>query len=282
MASIPFYARRFVAGTQRSEALDVVARTNQEGIHVFLDVLGEDIGPTENILAFTHEYLNLLNDITYNDYKASVSLKPTMFGLNSGVSTCLTHLTPLFSKADALNIRVALDMESSAHTEPTLQLYEAAASQFKCVEAVLQAYLFRTSQDIERVLKANGKIRLCKGAYKEPAHLAHQTQKDIRQAYIDYLKRLLTQGQRVCIATHDDSLLKFAQEFILHHNIPTSRYEFQMLYGLRYSTAKALQKQKHDVTLYIPYGIRWKAYFLRRLSERKENIFFIVKNFFKS
>ncbi len=282
MGSIPFYAKRFVAGTTFHEALPIVKKLNQKNICVTLDVLGENVKKKSQCEVFTNEYLELISKISEEKLNAYVSIKLTMLGLDIDEDFCTLNLKKILGKADALSCRVAFDMEGSNYTEKTLAYYEKMSSIFRSAEIVLQAYLFRTEKDIERVLNSNGRLRLCKGAYKEPETLAFQKMSEIRENYKKLVSRLLLNGKRVCIASHDDEIINFCKDFINKNHISKDRYEFQMLYGMREKTWLAISGSGYNMTVYVPYGIDWKAYFSRRIVERKENLFFVLKNFFKS
>jgi proline dehydrogenase len=281
MSSVPFYARRFVSGTEMSEALEVTARLNSDKISATVDLLGENITEKSQATAFTEEYVLMLQKLQEKKLDAHVSVKLTMLGLDIDEEFCYQNLSKILKCADETNNRVAFDMEGTAYTERTLSMYERAAKEFRSAEIVLQAYLHRTTTDIERVLKANGRLRLCKGAYKESEKDALQKMPDIVANFKKLVTTLLERGQRVCIASHDDEIIDFCIALIAEKKIPRERYEFQMLYGMREKTWNKICAQGHQMTIYVPYGKHWQAYFSRRLAERKENIFFVVKNFFK-
>ncbi len=282
MSSIPFYAKRFVAGATLTDTLPVIKQLNEKNITVTIDALGENIREKSQAMKATTEYINILNEIVTSKIDAYISIKLTMIGLDIDEHFCYENLTKILTLADEHNIRVALDMEGSFYTERTIKIYETAAKEFKSPEIVIQAYLYRTKTDLDRIIKANGRVRLCKGAYSEPAEKAYQKTAQIIENYKSCIEKLLLQGTRVCIATHDDKIINFCKNFIKENKIPKDRYEFQMLYGLRSKTWTRLAEEGHNITVYLPYGEKWQAYYKRRLSERKENIFFILKNFFKS
>jgi proline dehydrogenase len=281
MSGIPFYAKRWVSGTTLNEALSQVVTLNSKNIAVTLDLLGENITSLEQAKSFTDEYVEMLNRIAAQNLKSHVSLKLTMLGLDINEDVCFENLKTILSKADALGNRVALDMEGTPYTERTLRIYEAAAQEFKSPEIVLQAYLHRTEKDLERVLRANGRLRLCKGAYKEKPEHALQKMPAIIENYKKLAERLLKEATRVCLATHDDELINFCKGIIKSGNIPADRYEFQMLYGMRAKTWESIAHEGHNMTIYLPYGEHWQAYYSRRLAERKENVFFVLKNLFR-
>jgi proline dehydrogenase len=281
MSGIPFYAKRWVSGTTMAEALDQTSQLNTKNISVTLDLLGENITSLEQARTCTEEYVQMLSEIAARGINSHVSVKLTMLGLDINEDVCFENLKLILAKADAHGNRVALDMEGTPYTERTLRIYESAAQQFKSPEIVLQAYLHRTEKDIERVLKANGRLRLCKGAYKEPASQALQKMPDIVSNYKKLVSKLLREANRVCIASHDDGIIDFCKNEIKSAAIPKDRYEFQMLYGMRSKTWEAIANEGHNMTVYLPYGEHWQAYYSRRLAERKENIFFVLRNLFR-
>ncbi|BBH52496.1 proline dehydrogenase family protein [Fluviispira sanaruensis] len=282
MSSIPFYAKKFVSGINIEEAFAVVERLNDKKICVTLDLLGENISEKQQAIKFVDEYDILLKKISEKKLDCYVSIKLTMLGLDIDFDFCYNNLSQIMRIADHYNIRVALDMEGSDYTERTIVIYERAAKEFKNIEIVLQAYLVRTEDDVKRILAANGRVRLCKGAYKEPPEKAIKKMSQIVENYKKLIQKLLLEGQRICIASHDDDIIDFCIEFIEKNNIPKDRYEFQMLYGMREKTWSRIREKGHNMTIYVPYGDQWQAYYARRLAERKENVFFVLKNLFKS
>ena len=282
MGKVPFYAKRFVSGTHMTQALEVVGQLNKQNVHASLDLLGENITSRAQAEQCQQEYLTLLQKIAAQKLDSHVSLKLTMLGLDIDEAYCFDLLSQILSTADDLGNRVALDMEGTAYTERTVKIYEAACRKFKSPELVLQAYLHRTPNDLDRVLAANGRFRLCKGAYKEKPEHALQLMPQIRTRYLELARKALQSCQHVCLATHDDILIAELKQIIEKENIAKEKYEFQMLYGLREKTWYSLAEQGHPFTVYVPYGEQWQAYFSRRLAERKENIFFVLRNLFKS
>jgi proline dehydrogenase len=281
-ASIPFYAKRFVSGVDFDQALISIQQLNKKNICVTVDVLGENIKEKSQAVYFTDEYVSVLGKIAQHKLNCYVSVKLTMLGLDIDSDFCFENFKRILAVADEHNIRVAMDMEGTDYTERTMEMYEKAAALFKSPEIVLQAYLHRTDSDIERVLKSNGRLRLCKGAYREPAAVAYQKMPQIVENYKKLVQKLLLSGKRVCIASHDDNVIDFCMNFIEQHQISKDRYEFQMLYGMRQKTWEKIAQKGHNMTVYVPYGSDWQAYYTRRLAERKENVFFVIKNFFKS
>jgi proline dehydrogenase len=281
MASVPFFAKRFVSGTALPDAASAALSLNEKGISASLDLLGENITKESEAQACADEYVRILECINSQKINAHVSLKLTMLGLDISQDLSKKLLSQVLTKADEINCRVALDMEGSAYTERTLATYEWACKLFKSPEAVLQAYLKRTPEDMMRVIEANGKFRLCKGAYKETAEVAFQSMADIRRQYLKLAELALPRCNHICLATHDDELINSLKLYISTNSIPKSKYEFQMLYGMREKTWSLLAQEGHPFTVYLPYGEHWQAYYSRRLTERKENVFFVLKNMFK-
>jgi proline dehydrogenase len=288
---IPFYARRFVAGSAASDAVTVASSLKQQQIGSTLDLLGENLTDRDRILGAAASYLDLLDSMQKASVPANISIKLTMLGLDLDASLCFDLTSQVTARADAYGGRVCLDMEGTAYTERTLAMYEKLSTVYRSPEIVLQAYLHRTREDIGRVLAAGGRMRLCKGAYKEAPAVALQQMTAIRQNYLALLETLLNKGKRICIATHDDILIAEAESIIkglkvsnedeIKDKIPADRYEFQMLYGLRRNTWSELVNRGHNFTVYVPFGVDWQAYYKRRLAERKENVFFILRNLFR-
>jgi proline dehydrogenase len=283
LSGVPFYAKRFVSGVELSEALVHLNHLNLSNISCSLDLLGENVTKIEESESFTNEYITMLNSLVQKNTSLNnhVSLKLTMLGLDVNLEKCKENLYKILAQADTLKIRVCLDMEGSLYTEKTLQIYEEACNKFTSPEIVLQAYLHRTKNDVARVLKANGKFRLCKGAYKEPSTIAYQKMADIVKNYKEIITENIEKLNKICIATHDDEIISFCKNTLREKNISKDKYEFQMLYGMRADTWKNLASEGYPITVYMPYGKDWKAYYSRRLAERKENIFFVLKNLFK-
>lgn len=284
--TLPFLVRRFVAGTQAEDAV-AVARSlhEQSSIGATLDLLGENVRDRARCEAAASAYINLLGALHHARLLPHISIKLTMLGLDVDEGLCYALTSQVVATADELGGRVCLDMEGSPTTERTLSTYERLCRDYTSPEIVLQAYLHRTREDIERVLAAGGRMRLCKGAYKEPPARALQRMPEIRDRYMTLLSPLLSRGRRIAIATHDDVLIGAAEDLIRQGSagqpIPTERYEFQMLYGLRAKTWHRLRARGHNMTVYVPYGLDWQPYYRRRLAERKENLFFILRNFWR-
>jgi proline dehydrogenase len=281
---LPFFlAKRFVAGEDFPQAAPKVEELNDKGISVTLDLLGENVTDRETADATTREYCDLLDGIRGKKLDASISIKLTMLGLDIDTVYCKQNLFTLLDKARELNQFVRIDMEGSDYTQRTLDLFHEAREEYgRHVGIVIQAYLFRSREDVAALVRDNADVRLCKGAYSEPPTLAYKSMADIRAVFKEYSAELIKGTDFTRIATHDDHLIEWTKRFAAENDIPKEKFEFQMLYGLRISTCEELVRQGYRVRVYVPYGTMWLPYYTRRLRERKENIWFILSNMFRN
>ncbi|MFO8030537.1 MAG: proline dehydrogenase family protein [Cyclonatronaceae bacterium] len=280
---LPFFlASRFVAGEDLSAAVPKVKELNEKGIAVTLDLLGENVTKRETADATTREYCDLLEGIRHDGLDASISIKLTMLGLDIDTEYCRQNLHALLDKARELDQFVRIDMEGSDYTQRTMDLFFDARKEYgQHVGIVIQAYLHRSRKDIEALSKNGADVRLCKGAYNEPASLALKNMADIRAVFKEYASKLLHSTDNTRIATHDDHLIEWTKQHAQEYRISRDKFEFQLLYGLRLSTCEQLVQEGYRVRVYVPYGTMWLPYFSRRLRERKENIWFILTNMIK-
>lgn len=262
-------ARRFVAGDTLEEAVQEVRRLNERGFAVTLDHLGESVRDAAEARAAAAEYVDAVRALIDHRLRATVSLKLTQMGLDIDRELCAENVRRILEAAKPAGILVRIDMESSAYTDVTLELYRAfRAEGFDNVGIVLQAYLRRSLDDLRALATLRPHVRIVKGAYDEPPHLAYQGRDAIREAYKRLLDEAWTACERVAIATHDDLLIDYAVEAARQRNVPDDRYEFQMLYGVRPELAEAVLRRGYGVRIYLPYGRDWYPYFMRRLAER--------------
>lgn len=290
-------ASRFVAGETAAEGLKAVRDLNTRGIQATLDHLGESTTSREEAHNAADEVISLLEKIEQHHLRANVSLKLSQIGLVIDPALCQELLFNILTKAREQNNFIRIDMEDSSLTTPTLALYHAAREQgFDNVGIVLQAYLYRTGADLDRILARHGRVRLCKGAYKEPASVAFPRKADVDENF-DRLARSLIQGalEASCpalsddgrfppipaLATHDPARIWAARQFAEEVGLPQNAMEFQMLYGIRRDLQDQLAASGYPVRVYVPYGTHWYPYFMRRLGERPENIWFFVAHFFR-
>jgi proline dehydrogenase len=284
METSPLAARltdRFIAGLTLGDGLAVCERLEREGILVSLDRLGESVTSLEEAEASRDSYIEILHRIAERGFDATISIKLTQFGLDLSDTACLANVERLVGEAARLGKRVEIDMESSEYTDRTLEIACAMHAAFGNVRAVVQAYLRRSEKDVERMCDLRVPVRLCKGAYKEPASVAFATKREVDQSYVRLMKLLLDRGNDPGLATHDQRIIEEAHRFTRECNIPPERYEFQMLYGIRRNLAKRFAAEGYRIRLYVPYGEAWYPYFMRRLAERPANLFFLMRNLLK-
>lgn len=280
---LPFVlAKRFVAGETFDQSVPKVHELNNHGINVTLDLLGENVKDREMADGTVENYSQLIKNIHNAGLKSTISIKLTMLGLDIDDEYCKENLFKLLDVARKYDSFVRIDMEGSDYTQITIDLFKEAFKEYgKHVGTVIQAYLHRSKNDIPELAELGADIRLCKGAYGEPERIALQNMPAIRDAFKEYAKILLDNTTYPRIATHDDELVKWVKSYTLEKNLGKSRFEFQMLYGLREETMIDLTDEGYNTRVYVPYGTMWFPYFKRRLLERKENIFFIASTMFK-
>ena len=282
-------AGRFVAGTSLEDALAAAAQVNAEGMAVSLDALGESVtseAEAHSAADLYHRLLDLIAARGLNDRNAhrdtNISLKLTAMGLDISPGLCEEIVGELVAHAARLNSFVRIDMEGSNHTEATIALTERLHVRYPgAVGTVLQAYLFRTADDTERLLAQGIRIRLCKGAYKEPATVAFPNKEDVDANYVRLMERMATSGVFCGLATHDEAIIDTMLRFVREQGVAPSAFEFQMLYGVRRDLQRRLRHQGFGVRVYIPFGTAWYPYFMRRLAERPANVLFLARNLFR-
>ena len=271
-------AQRFVPGEDLSAALEAARRSNQAGMTVTLDHLGENVLSREDAERARQAYTNALDRIAAENLNANVSLKPTHLGLDLGDEFCAEQLRMVTQRAAALGNFVRVDMEGSAYTDRTLRIVKQARAETPAVGTVIQAYLYRSEKDIQDLLGIGCRIRLVKGAYKEPAKIAFPRKKDVDANYVKLMQLLLSSEIYHALATHDPNLIDATTHFAAERGIPKDKFEFQMLYGIRTDLQNRLVREGYRVRVYIPFGQDWFPYFMRRLAERPANLLFFARN----
>ena len=277
-------SRRFVAGTELEDVLQATKDINSSGCSVSMDNLGENVTRIEEAQHTADLYHRLLDEIEARKLDANVSVKLTSLGLDveEKLARDLTH--SLVEHATRINNFVRIDMEGSPYTQRTLDFVHELHGQDRHqghVGAVIQAYMRRSAKDVEQLLQENIRIRLCKGAYKEPPELAFQKMAEVNENYIRLMKMLLKSGVYHGIATHDEKIIAATVEFAKAEKIPPAAFEFQMLYGIRRDLQRKLVENGWRMRVYIPFGSEWYPYFMRRLAERPANALFVLKNLFR-
>jgi proline dehydrogenase len=274
-------AHRFVPGEELSPAIEAARACNRTGMTVSLDHLGENVVTRSDAARARASYTDALDRIAADGVEGNVSLKLTHLGLDLGGEFCAEQLRIVTRRAEELHNFVRVDMEGSAYTDRTLRMVKQARAETAAVGTVIQAYLYRSEKDIRELLAIGCRIRLVKGAYKEPSRIAFQRKKDVDANFIKLMKILLPSGIYHALATHDPRMIDAAIRFADEQKITRDKFEFQMLYGIRTDLQSQLVRQGYRVRVYIPFGQDWFPYFMRRLAERPANLFFFAKNFFR-
>lgn len=272
-------AARFVAGRSLDEAVPVLRRLNESGLRTNTTLLGEGVGDEAETRAVVAAYRGLLDRIHAEGLKTNVALKLTHLGLSIDEELAYGNVAELVGHAASVGNVVRIDMEESAHVDATLRIYRRLReSGHANVGAVLQAYLYRSEDDLAALLPLAPNLRLVKGAYLEPAAIAYPEKRDVDAAYVRLLEASLAGDGFTAIATHDESILEHAAAFVRERGIPNERFQFQMLYGVRPRLQLDLARRGYDVLVATPYGPDWYRYLMRRLAERPANLLFLVRN----
>lgn len=274
------FAWRFVAGETNDSALRAVRALRGKGISSTLDLLGESVSDAATARQSTEEILKLLDRIKLSGIPSHVSLKLTQLGIDIDQSLCCDNLERVLSRASGCDIFIRIDMESSAYTQRTLDIYRSLREKYDKDDfgVVMQSSLYRSVQDTQDLIEMGARVRLTKGAYLEPADVAFQKKSDVDANYIRLMEMLLSGGNYPAIATHDPAMIAHARRYAQKQNIPLRSFEFQMLYGVRRDLQENLAAQGYSVRCYVPFGTEWYPYFMRRLAERPANVMFILRN----
>lgn len=277
------FANRFVAGETLDTALAAVARLNARNITASLDLLGESVHNEAEARAAGQAYIAMLDRIHERKADANVSVKLTAMGLDISEELCVATMHKILQRARDYGTFVRIDMESSEYTQRTLDLFEQRLypAYRENVGIVLQSYLYRTFADVQHANMIKARVRLCKGAYKEPETVAYPDKKDVDSSYIRSMHELMSKGNYPGIATHDEAIIKEAKRFAKANDIAPNRYEFQMLYGVRRDLQDRLVREGYRMRVYVPFGTQWYPYLMRRLAERPANVAFITGNVFR-
>ena len=275
-----FLARRFVAGETVESAIAAVATLNANGLSATVDFLGEDVHAESEATNTTQTYLQMIDRIVAAGADCNVSVKLSAIGQAFSEDLAFENLRRIIERARTSNMFVRLDMEGSATVDSTYRILDRASAVYEHVGPVAQAYLHRAAADVERCIQRGLRVRLCKGAYKEPPAVAIQKMSDIRVNYLTLAQRLLVSGTYSGIATHDERLIQAVARFNVENKVARDRFEFQMLYGVRSRRQRALRAEGYRVRVYVPFGTHWAGYFYRRLMERRENVLLALRGIF--
>jgi proline dehydrogenase len=279
-------ASRFVAGETLDDAMRVAQELNSKGIAASLDFLGENTTSVAEAAATAANYVAILDRIASADARANISIKLTALGLDLGEEICLRNVRAVLDRACAHGLFVRLDMEGSAYTDATLRLTHQLHAEYVsktmesggCVGTVIQSMLYRSADDLAFLIERGIRVRLVKGAYREPSSIAFPQKFDVDEHYRQLMYTLLQHGIYPAIATHDEHLIADAQAFAHDHHISSDRFEFQLLYGIRRDLQEKLIAEGYRVRIYVPYGTHWYPYLTRRMAERPANLFFVLNS----
>jgi proline dehydrogenase len=272
------FARRFIAGETVHEAIEAARVLQGRDMRVALDYLGESVSTSKAATAATKEYGQLIETIVGSDIERNVSLKLTQLGLTIDRATCVDNLRRILEPAKQHEFFVRIDMESSQFTQLTIDVFETLwRLEFRNIGIALQSSLHRTEQDVRRMNELGARVRLVKGAYKEPAAVAFQQKADVDAAYLRQMRLLLDHGVYPAIATHDEAIIAETRRYAEERHIASDKYEFQMLYGIRRDLQSSLVAAGYRMRVYIPFGKEWFPYFMRRLGERPANVGFVLR-----
>jgi proline dehydrogenase len=278
MATPESFARRFIAGETIDEAIRDARLLQERGLLLTLDYLGESVKTTEEAAAATREYVRLVEVIVASGIERNLSLKLTQLGVDVDRATCVDNLRRILEPAARHGFFVRIDMENSPYTDVTLEVFETLWQQeYRNVGLALQAALRRTEQDVQRMIGLGARVRLVKGAYKEPPSIAFQRKAEVDEAFGRLMRLLLEKGTYPAIATHDEALIEETRAYATERNLGRDRFEFQMLYGIRRDLQAALVAGGYHVRIYLPFGRQWFPYFMRRLGERPANVGFVLR-----
>ncbi len=272
---------RFIAGETLEDAIKAIRRLNAEGFEVTLDHLGESVTNPAEAEATCHGYLDVMERLRSEGLRANISVKLTALGLALDESLALQHVKALVDRASKLDAFVRIDMEGSPFTESTLRVFRLAEAPRGRLGIVIQSYLRRSARDVDDLLAYGARIRLVKGAYKEPAEIAFPEKSDVDANFVDLARKMLASRIYHAFGTHDRSMIGGVLDFARASKIGPDEFEFQMLYGVARKLQRELLQQGYRVRIYVPYGRQWYPYFMRRLAERPANVLFLLKNLFR-
>jgi proline dehydrogenase len=275
------FARRFIAGESIEEAIEAARQIEQQGLMITLDLLGESVASPEEAGRATRAYIETVGAIERAGVGRNISLKLTQLGLDVDRATCIDNLRRILDAATPGGFFVRIDMENSPYTDATFATFETVWNiGYRNVGMVIQSYLKRSAKDVERLNAMGARVRLVKGAYREPKDVAYQNKAEVDAAFVDLMHALLRDGTYPAIATHDPAMLDAAKSFVAERQIARDSFEFQMLYGIRRDLQAALSADGYRFRVYVPFGKEWFPYFMRRLGERPANVGFVLRGVF--
>jgi len=271
-------SRRFVAGEVLDDAVEATRALNKRGMHVSLDHLGENVSDAKEAASAAQDYINILDRIKQAGVDANISIKFTALGLDISQELCEQNLIRILEHAQQFPIFVRIDMEGSAYTEQTVDITLRMHERFEHVGTVIQSCLYRSKKDTEQLIAQGVRVRLVKGAYKEPKSVAFQNKSEVDHNYVRLMTMLLLHGNYPAIATHDEAIINATCKYARDNGISKAAFEFQMLYGIRRDLQEKLVGQGYNMRVYVPYGSQWYPYLMRRMAERPANLVFVMSN----
>ena len=278
MATPDSFARRFIAGETVEEAIRDARVLQERGMLLTLDYLGESVKTTDEAAAATREYVRLIEVIVASGIERNLSIKLTQLGVDVDRATCVDNLRRILEPAGRHGFFVRIDMENSSYTDVTMEVFETLWQQeYRNVGLAVQSALRRTEQDVKRLIELGARVRLVKGAYKEPPSVAFQQKAEVDDAFRRLMRLLLEQGTYPAIATHDEAIIAGTRAYAAERKLGRDRFEFQMLYGIRRDLQTTLVADGHRMRIYLPFGKQWFPYFMRRLGERPANVGFVLR-----
>ncbi|MDS9999012.1 proline dehydrogenase [Bacillus atrophaeus] len=274
-------AGKIIGGNDFNSSIPTIRQLNHQGLSVTVDHLGEFVNSSEVAKERTEECIRTIEMIADQQLNSQVSLKMTSLGLDIDLDLVYQNMTKILQTAEKHKIMITIDMEDETRCQKTLDIFKDFRSRYEYVSTVLQAYLYRTEQDIDELDSLKPFLRLVKGAYKESEKVAYPEKADVDANYKKIIRKQLLNGHYTAIASHDDKMIEFTKQLASEHNITKDMFEFQMLYGMRSQTQQSLVKEGYNMRVYLPYGNDWYGYFMRRLAERPSNIAFAFKGMTK-
>ncbi|WP_276516631.1 proline dehydrogenase [Fictibacillus nanhaiensis] len=275
-----FGAGRFVAGATLESSIAAIKKLNEKGMPVTIDHLGEFVDNEKEAAEMTEHCIQAIKAIAKEKLDSQLSLKLTSMGLDISDELVLGNMRKIMEAAVKHDVFITIDMEDYSRCEKTLQIFKQLKKEYDNISTVIQAYLYRSLEDVQDVNEYQPNLRLVKGAYKESAKVAYPEKNDVDNNFKTLIETHLLNGNYTAVATHDDEIISFTKELVDKHNIPYDQFEFQMLYGIRVERQDQLMQEGYRMRIYVPYGNDWYGYFMRRLAERPANVLFVLKGVF--
>ncbi|GGB45966.1 proline dehydrogenase family protein [Fictibacillus barbaricus] len=275
-----FGAGRFVAGATLESSITAIKRLNEKGMPVTIDHLGEFVDNEQEAAEMTEHCIEAIKAISKEKLDSQLSLKMTSMGLDISDELVLSNMRKIMETAKKHNVFITIDMEDYTRCEKTLEIFKQLKSEYDNISTVIQAYLYRSLEDVQSLDEYHPNLRLVKGAYKEPETVAYPEKSDVDNNFKKLIETHLLNGNYTAVATHDDAIIQYTKDLVEKHNIPYDQFEFQMLYGIRVERQDQLMQEGYKMRIYVPYGNDWYGYFMRRLAERPANVLFVLKGVF--